>query len=249
MVIDELPIGSVIRFGRFSFAKRVDTVDIYWIKVSKDNHFISERVLLGTRFDEYEPEIGFNENYELSNIRQFMNSDAKNWYMPTHQYDRPTDWCYLENGTVIRMLNYGGLLQHFTDEELCAFEKEFGDYLRLPTVNEMLGGFPYFKRHGRRALPTDDWGFLERRNYCPGMFSSYFVIDVGGSSTVNEFDRRGHLRVLSPNEISGVRPVCKLKANIEAFSIGENTYEMNLSSATPVKYFEETRSLDWLLGL
>lgn len=250
MVISELPVGSIVRFGRYSMGHLNYTIDINWIKVSDDNHFITEKVLLGTKYDEFESNWSNNDNYLLSNIRQFMNSDEANWYTPTHQYDKPTDYIYLDGGYSIRMLRYKGLLHYFEDKELSAFERlEYGDFLRLPTAVELMGKFPYFKRKGCRARPVDEYGYLERKNYHEGMFASYFVMDPRTDGMVTEINRMGRFHSFMPSNYSGVRPVCKLKGDYEVFPYGENTYKMNLSSATPVKYFEETQSLDWLLGL
>lgn len=250
MIIGELPVGSIVRFGRYQMSHMTNTADIDWIKVSEDNHFISEKVLLGMKFDEVESNWTVNNNYWLSNIRQFMNSDRENWFTPTHQYDKATDYIHLDGGCTIRMLRYKGLLYHFKDAELFAFERfESGDCLRLPKATEIMGGFKYFKRRGARAYPMDAYGSLERKNYRTGMFASYFVDDPRVDSLVTEVNRSGRFQGTNPACYSGVRPVCKLKAALEVIQSGENTYEMNLSSATPVKYFEETQSLDWLLGL
>lgn len=50
-----------------------------------------------------------NNNYKLSNIRQWLNSDAPagRWYQPTHQYDEPPEG----------YVDYPGFLYNFTDEE------------------------------------------------------------------------------------------------------------------------------------
>lgn len=255
MVISELPIGSTVQFGRYQMGHMTCTTDIKWIKVSNENHFISEKVLLGAVFDAYESNWRTNNDYLLSNIRQFMNSDISNWYTPTHRYDKEMGYIFFdETGYTINMNRYDGLLHHFTDEELSAFELQpfTGDFLRLPTEREIAGGFPYFKKHGRKAYHEPEYGSLERKGYHEGMFASYYVIDEMQevpNGEVGEISRSGRFRRIWPHMYSGVRPVCKLRADRKVTQITENTYKMNISSATPVKYFEETQSLDWLLGL
>ena len=254
MVISELPIGSIVQFGRYQLGHMTCTTDISWIKVSKGNYFISEKVLIGAAFDAYESNWRTNNDYSLSNIRQFMNSDVERWYMPTHQHDKEMGYIFYEDtGYTVNTNRYKGLLHYFTDVELDAFEHlESGDFLRLPTKREIDGGFQYFIHRGRKAHAVDEYGSLERKDYFSGMFSAYYVLDEMQSvpdGEVCEVTRSGQFRNIWPHIYSGVRPVCKLKADIEVISVGENTYEMNLSSVTPVKYFEETQSLDWLLGL
>ena len=254
MVINELPIGSIVRFGRFMPVNSADLTNIKWIKVSNDNHFISKKVLIGAAFDAYELNWMSNNDYSLSNIRQFMNADTERWYMPTHQYDKEMGYLfYPDTGYTVNTGRYKGLLNYFTDAELGAFEHlENGDFLRLPTKREIEGGFPYFIHRGRKAHAIDSYGTIERKNYHRGMFASYYIIDESQSiphGSVGEVTRTGQFINILPHTHSGVRPVCKLMADREVTAVSENTYEINLSSATPGRYFEETQSLDWLLGL
>ena len=248
MVINELPVGSRVRFGRYAIANR-DPVEIDWIKVSKQNHFISEKALLGMKFDEFEMNYDYNSNYSESNIRQFMNSDEFPWFHPTTPNDRPTEYITFDSYITVDMKKYRGLLYYFTDIELSLIEKQDGDYMRLPTVGEINGVFPYFRRYGRRAHPMDEYGCLERTNYKPGMYCSYYVDDRKNDGYVTEFDRSGSFNNIRPAHYSGVRPVCRLYELSEVIQTGKNTYKMNLSSSEPVKFFKETQSIDWLLGI
>ena len=68
MVINELPIGSIVRFGRFMPVNSADLTNIKWIKVSNDNHFISKKVLIGAAFDAYELNWMSNNDYSLSDL-------------------------------------------------------------------------------------------------------------------------------------------------------------------------------------
>ena len=248
MVINELPVGSRVRFGRYAIANR-DPVEIDWIKVSKQNHFISEKALLGMKFDEFETNYCFNSNYSESNIRQFMNSDEFTWFHPTTPNDRSTEYITFDSYITVDMKKYRGLLYYFTDHELSLIEKQNGDYLRLPTAREIDGGFPYFKRYGKRARPMDEYGYLERSNYKPGMYCAYYVDDGRNDGYVTEFDKSGNFNNIRPAHYSGVRPVCRLYELSEVIETGKNTYKMNLSSSEPVKFFKETQSIDWLLGI
>ena len=248
MVIRELPVGSVIRLGRYVLGHRPDEmINIDWIKVSKDNDFISQKVLLGIQFDVRE---GWNDNpdYSLSNIRQFMNSEQCSWFHPTHPDDVGPRHIILDNYKGINIGRYPGLLYHFSDREIGLLEMVDGDYLRLPTISNIMGGYPYFKRYGKRAHPTTEFGQLTYDSFSEGMFHRYYMIDDEGVN-VAEMDRAGNVCSISPNRYSGVRPVCKIKGDIEISQTSKNTYEINLLSSEPVKFFKETQSVDWLLGL
>lgn len=249
MVINELPVGSIVRLGRYALGHRpADMIDIDWIKVSKNNDFISQKVLLGIQFDAME---GWCENrdYSQSNIRQFMNSEHHSWYHPTHPNDCGPSYLLLENYVTINTGRYSGLLSHFTDEEIGMISGESGDYLRLPTVSEVMGSFPYFKRYGKRAHPTTEFGLLTFNNFSEGMYHRYYLIDDRAAHGVVEMGRDGGYHDISPARYSGLRPVCKIKASATVIETGKNTYKMNISSTGPVKFFKETQSLDWLLGL
>ena len=251
MVINERPVGSIVRLGRYALGHRPDDmIDIDWIKVSKNNDFISQKVLLGIQFDARE---GWNENYDysLSNIRQFMNSENHSWYHPTHPNDHGPDYVMLDNYVTIHTGRYSGFLSHFQDSEISVLEPTNDDYMRLPTVSEIMGGFPYFKRYGKRARPVEEYGSLSLNNYREGMYHRYYMIDNMSPITPNlaEMGRDGSYSGISPVKYSGLRPVCKIKASATVIETGKNTYKMNISSTGPVKFFKETQSIDWLLGL
>lgn len=248
MVINELPVGSKVRLGRYSLPHNSGNMfDIDWIKTSKQNEFISEKVLCGMQFDPME---GFNQNcsYPLSNIRQFMNSECHSWFHPAHSNDCGPGYIMLDSYIRTPVHRYAGLLSFFADEEIALLDKFGTDYMRLPTMEEIDGGFQYFKRHGKRAHPITAYGIIERNNFKETMYSRYYVL---GDSPyyVYEVDRSGNFATLSPAVYSGVRPVCKIKCNAEVIQNGENTYKMNLSSAGPVRFFKETQPINWLLGI
>lgn len=248
MVINELPVGSIVRLGRYALGHRPDEmIDIDWIKVSRQNDFIAQKVLLGMQYDALE---NWNENtdYSYSNIRQFMNSDQHSWFHPTHPHDVCSSYITLDNWVSINISRYSGLLSFFYDEELKLIEQSGHDSLRLPTAAEVMGGFPYFKRYGKRAHPVTQYGELAYDCFRESMFARYYVT---GSERrpVCEMDRAGNICEISPAKYSGVRPVCKIQSDAEVIETGKNTYKMNISSTGPVRFFKETQSLDWLLGL
>lgn len=248
MVIGELPVGSVVRFGRYFMPHRSDDqIDIDWIKVSKQNDFITQKVLLGMQYDPFEG-WNTNDNYELSNIRQFINSEQHSWYHPTHPNDCGPGYISLESYRRVGIHHYSGFLSFFSDEEINAIESNGGDRMRLPTMLEINGGFPYFKRYGKRAHPTWQYGELEYDNYRDGMFSRYYVIGEG-HSRVAQLSRTGAFEHISPAAYSGVRPVCKIKGDTEVEQTDKNTYKTIILSDKPVKFFKETQSIDWLLGI
>lgn len=249
MVIGGLPIGSVVRLGRYALGHMSeDMIDIDWIKVSKDNEFISQRVLLGMQFDAKEG-WNANPNYLLSNVRQYMNSEQHHWYHPTHPDDVGPDRIMLDTYITINIGRYPGLLAHFSDNEIDRMEKINGDYMRLPAISDIIGGgLPYFKRHGKRAKPVDMFGHLALPGYRDGMYHQYYMTD-DSLRNVAEMGRDGNIKSICAYRYSGVRPICKIKCDTEVIETGKNTYKINLLSEGPIKFFKETQSVDWLLGI
>lgn len=130
-MICDLSVGSFIKFGRFS-AYGEAPQEIRWIKVHKDNTLLTEFIERLGPFDAMEEknpkksissledkisEAG-NNDYALSNIRQYLNSVEKQWYKPTHEYDEPPIISTIIGNT--GLLNSGGFLSDFSKDELNA---------------------------------------------------------------------------------------------------------------------------------
>lgn len=246
MNIGELPIGSILRFGRFDPIGRGDIEEIDWIKVSNHNEFISKKVLICMKYDEREG-WNLNYNYELSNIRQFINSESAAWYLPQHESDKPTTYIYLyRTYTNINAGRFKGLLHHFYEEEISAIDKFGSDYMRLPSILEISGGFPYFRKRGKRANPIDTYGEIELPNYTHGMFASYYVTGQNDCD-LHELSRSGSFDKISPFEYSGVRPVCRLSSNVTVIP-SEDVFILDIPKDRKHTFFKETHSIDWLLS-
>ena len=93
--IDDLKIGSVIRFGSYSADKNDQSPPpIEWYKADQDNRLLSRYCIDYLVFDtiEHHTELYWltpNADYALSNIHQFLNSEETEWWAPTH----PNDAC------------------------------------------------------------------------------------------------------------------------------------------------------------
>lgn len=248
MVINDLPIGSRVRLGRYALIHRSDDMfDIDWIKVSSENDFISEKVLCGMRYDNYE---GWSVNYDyhLSNIRQFMNSDNCTWFSKTHTGDTPPAPLFFDSGYRVDVMKYPGFLYHFMDAELSVIQKQNGDFLRLPYIDEISGGFQYFKKRGIRAHAVPSYDIIERGYIRSSGFTPYYAMSRN-EDELFEICRNGQSALTSPAIASGVRPVCRLISTTNVSCIGDNIYSCIIPDLTTVTYFKTSQPLDWLLGL
>ena len=102
--------------------------------------------------DNYSKKSGTNK-WQLSNIKQFLNSDQDNWYHPQHQYDAPPIAVNLWDDSAENLLNpyknHKGFLYFFSDKEKNLL-KEFTFTLAnpvtictakvwLPTITQLTG--------------------------------------------------------------------------------------------------------------
>lgn len=103
--IADLPIGALVKDVNSTFLGK----PIIW-KIIDKNHegypnnsvtLISDRILALRVFDTEEPNYNLNNRYSLSNIRQWLNSDAEagQWYVAQHDTDLPPSSEYLDYDT------------------------------------------------------------------------------------------------------------------------------------------------------
>ncbi|MDN5307960.1 MAG: hypothetical protein PWP16_1323 [Eubacteriaceae bacterium] len=141
--------------------------------------------------DEWRADYG-NNDYELSNIRQWLNSRGNDWFRKQHEYDAPPEDYEYTNG----------FLTDFTEKELDAIKKlENGDLFYLPSVDEV-------------DLVTGDEfdkGWVWTRTPYSG--SSYFVRGV--SSTGALLDNYAF------NGNFGVRPLCSLSSETKLTKVDD----------------------------
>ena len=144
IVFDNLTLGSTFIFGKHQVNNETPW-DIEWEIVHQTNDYqIAQTVqVIDVRaFDAWElsnteySRRGYgNNNWKLSNIRQWLNSDASagNWYSAQHSYDAPPTNANTGN------FNTGydtrpGFLYHFTAAQKSAM-LNFDLTVRLPTVD------------------------------------------------------------------------------------------------------------------
>ena len=203
--IRDLKIGTRLKFGAYGCRGNAP-VPIVWLKASPDCDFIAECALDSIQFDNQELEQGNrdrrwngNNEYGVSNIYQFLNSDEQVWYQQTHQYDRPPNY-----------QQYPGFLTGFAD-----FEKaSLMDGVNLPAFGDIIGGntFALFRKKGVRPHPSAD---MQMRFWNEYMLTSYIPFwtrdPMGGSETrVMIIGRDGYGASKEASGRAGLRPVCNI---------------------------------------
>ena len=208
MKIGDMKVGDRLVFGRYAQRHGDVASPIVWIKASKDNQFISEYVLDSVQFDNGEPGMrSGNPNYALSNVYQFLNSSEDCMcYAPTHPED--TIGCSYDGKD--------GFLRLFDPYELVSLD----GCVDLPSVADIHGSddrqkLDLFKKKGFRAKYRGSNSYTEYFA-CDNEAGFVLVIPVGGHK----------VGWCLPDRERGVRPKCKLKADIEVGRSEDETFHV-----------------------
>ena len=144
IVFDNLTLGSTFLFGKHQVANE-EPWDIEWeIVHQEDNYQIAQTVQLidARAFDAKEASntdsdrnTSGNNNWKLSNIRQWLNSDAAagEWYSAQHSADAPPTNANTYNAKT-GYADRPGFLYHFTTAQKSAM-LNFDLTLKIPTVD------------------------------------------------------------------------------------------------------------------
>ena len=127
-LLSNLPVGAKVKFGKHSVNGET-AQPITWMIVAK-NHtgypsnsvtLLTEKIIDLRVFDTDEPTnpdsdraLSGNNDYVLSNIARWLNSENIAWYTPSHSYDTPPDDRVDEN---TRYDTRPGFLTNFTADE------------------------------------------------------------------------------------------------------------------------------------
>ena len=128
--LSELSVGDTFFLGKYQVESE-DPWPIEWeiVHQTADYQIAQTKQIIDLRpFDAKEPtntdedrKIFGNNNWKISNIKQFLNSDQATWYSSQHQYDAPPNSsnCYdYSKGTTYNAYdNHKGFLYYFSDEE------------------------------------------------------------------------------------------------------------------------------------
>ena len=128
--LSELSVGDTFFLGKYQVESETPW-PIEWeiVHQTADYQIAQTKQIIDLRsFDGKEPtntdedrKIFGNNNWKISNIKQFLNSDQATWYSSQHQYDAPPNSsnCYnYSNSTTYNAYDtHKGFLYYFSDEE------------------------------------------------------------------------------------------------------------------------------------
>lgn len=213
LTVKDLRIGSRLIMGEYGVTN-YSLLPITWLKMTRSGDFISEFVLDELAYDaaERHPDRRYwisNADYQLSNIRTFLNSSDETWYHPTHERDAPPALVAARYGYE----QHYGFLYGFGSHEIAAMQKVDGDRVRLPLQSEIIDPEPasLFKRKGIRAMATNDLDMRKLRSTC---YRPYWLKDDAGPAfdgVVPTIGADAYVHHQGASQTCGVRPVCRLK--------------------------------------
>lgn len=188
----DLKIGAVLGIGKYApVGSNKMPSTVLWLKASDDCTLVAKHVLDYLIFDGREKigvSNGWNEfignpDYYLSNLQQYLNSDALDWFMPMHDHDTPPDRSHSPCGGEYE--GVPGFLHLFQPHEKASFVSG----VRLLRINDLAAGsdsrFPLFKKKGIRATATDDLKEVRPMRVPAGTYVSYWMMDRRGSDGPN----------------------------------------------------------------
>jgi len=241
LTVNNLKIGAKLILGNYG-VQNESPQPIVWLKASPNCAFITESVLDYICFDAKEPQspeqsirYGGNPQYNLSNIFSFLNSDAEEWFHPTHENDAAP---VRHNGQ--RGLEYEshyGFLYHFEEYEneslMCTTYAVDGEQvsskIRLPSKEEILGAerFKLFSKKGIRPRGTYDMLTGRRAGFEESSYIDYWLCDKHASTfKVKTISRSGEIRKVSPQNPCGLRPVCCINPDTKLVIAGDGVYRI-----------------------
>ena len=157
--LNSLTVSSTFKFGKYQVESEIPW-DIEWeiVHQTDDYQIAMTKQIIDLRcFDAAEPtnpdnnnvntrKGSGNNNWKVSNIKQFLNSDQANWYSNQHQYDAPPN----NSNTFSNPYdNHKGFLYYFSDKEK-ALLQDMTFTLANPDID---GGGSYIWT-GKVWLPT-----------------------------------------------------------------------------------------------
>lgn len=268
-LLSNLPIGAKVKFGRHSINGETPQ-SIVWRVVSKSDNItmLSDKIIDFRAFDAREvnyPDGGIVENgnnrYSLSNIAQWLNSDAPagKWFTPTHAHDLAPNGNYVDGNTPYE--HRPGFLYHFSEDEknviaiTSVVTQVYIPYssatdvtpqkVFLPSVNDMNGGWAEFTDNNSRICGMTEQARANTQMYVDDtMVSSYWWLRDPAKNTYQAcyVMPNGHIVVDSAADVNmggtGIRPAINLLSTLSVSdstdSEGVYTILWNAAPTTPI---------------
>ena len=221
-----LSIGSTFNFGKYQVGSE-EPWAIEWEIVHQESDYqiaMAKQIIDLRCFDAKESSNSDrnrrsygNNNWRVSNIEQWLNSDASagNWYSAQHEYDAPPsiDNIYYNINPYDKK---PGFLYYFTDEEK-ALLQDMTLTLANNTVTDSSGGS--YTWTGKVWLPTfTQMGFGQNNNISEGTKFSKFTDDASRIKTIHAMCAANNQYCIDNSKTEGTAWNYRMSSADESFS-------------------------------
>ena len=186
----DMVLGSTFKLGKYQVESETPW-PIEWEIVHQESDYqiaMTKQIIDLRCFDGKEPtnpnsdrkNYG-NNNWQYSNIEQFLNSDQASWYSAQHSYDAPPNNA---NVTVNAYDTHKGFLYHWSADDK-ALLKDMTLTLANNTVTDGGGSYTWT---GKVFLPTyTQMGFGNNNNIAEGTKFSKFTDNASRIKSINKY--------------------------------------------------------------
>ena len=189
--LSKTKVGSLFTFGKYQVESE-DPWAIVWEIVHKtDSYQIAQtKQIIDLRcFDAKESTntdsnraSGGNNNWQYSNIKQFLNSDQATWYSSQHSYDAPPNSTNVWN-SYNSYDTHKGFLYYFSDEE-----KNLLKDMTLTLANPSADGGGSYTWTGKVWLPTyTQMGYGDNNSISEGIKFDKYSDDNSRIKSINKY--------------------------------------------------------------
>ena len=190
--LSALTVGSTFMLGKYQVENETPW-PIEWEIVHQTNDYqiaMTKQIIDLRPFDAKEPtntdnnrKNNGNNNWQYSNIEQFLNSDQASWYSSQHQYDAPPNNANVWNN-YNPYDNHKGFLYYWNEDE----KKLLKDYTFTLANNTVTDGGGSYTWTGKVFLPTyTQMGFGNNNNIAEGTKFSKFTDNTSRIKSINKY--------------------------------------------------------------
>ena len=192
----KMTVGSTFTLGKYQVESE-DPWDIEWEIVHQTDDYqiaMTKQIIDLRSFDGKESsntdsnrkKYG-NNNWSVSNIKQFLNSDQASWYSSQHQYDAPPSsdnvQQYSNGTTYIAYDTHKGFLYYWSDDEKSLLK----DYTFTLANNTVTDGGGSYTWTGKVFLPTyTQMGGGQNNSISEGVAFSKFTDDTSRIKSLHD---------------------------------------------------------------
>lgn len=213
LLLKDMTVNSTFFLGKYQVENEIPW-PIEWeiVHQESDYQIAMTRQIIDCRcFDAKEPinpdsdrsKYG-NNNWQYSNIKQFLNSDQSNWYSAQHQYDAPPSSTNVWNNYNDTAYNpydtHKGFLYHWSADDK-ALLKDMTLTLANNTVTDGGGNYTWT---GKVFLPTyTQMGFGQNNSIAEGTKFTKFTDNTSRIKTISKYCAENNKYCIDENKTEG----------------------------------------------